>query len=170
MEWLTYFHQQTGELYYYATCTWEVGCAYSSQPPDPWKGINVFGNNGDGTLAYPSTYCSNGSSNSSCGTATHHVTLQGGSPLTTEIWIPRVALKHMRDGMQDYEYMNALTDAGRGAYVTTQIQSWITNSYTYEYSGVGLQAARKNLGTTLHQLTYSSSLLPPPTSRLCNSF
>ena len=74
-----------------------------------------------------------------------------------------MVLKHMRDGMQDWEYMNVLTKEGQGAYVTTQIQSWITNSYTYEYSGTGLQAARSKLGTTLHNLTYSAALLPPPT-------
>jgi len=152
MEWLTYFHQQTGELYYYATCIWESSCGPSAT--DPWTTLYAFGNNGDGTLAYPSTWHA---------TSTHHVTLQSGSPLTTEIWIPRMVLKHMRDGMQDWEYMHVLTKEGQGAYVTTQIQSWITNSYTYEYSGTGLQAARKNLGTTIHQLTYSSSLLPPPT-------
>ena len=144
MEWMTYFHQQTGELYYYTTGWGNT---------DPWTSIYSYGQNGDGILAYPSTWHA---------TNTHHVTLQGGSPLTTEIWIPRMVLKHMRDGMQDWEYMNALRAAGMDAYVMTEIQSWITNMYTYEYSGTGLETARFNLGTALHKLTYSAVLLPPP--------
>ena len=37
MEWLTYFHQQTGELYYYATCIWESSCGPSAT--DPWTSL-----------------------------------------------------------------------------------------------------------------------------------
>jgi hypothetical protein len=145
-EWLVYLHGQVGELYYYAT-----GCLNASC--DPWTGaLYQFGQQGDGWTMYPSTVAGN-----------HHVTQQNGSPLTTELWLPRMTLKHMRDGMQDYEYMNALTVAGQGNYVTTQIQSWITNSYTFEFSGAGLQTARFKLGSALHQLTHTSVLLPPPT-------
>jgi hypothetical protein len=150
MEWMTYLHQQTGELYYYTTCLWESGCV-AGGPKDPWLSVYSFGNNGDGTLVYPSTYL-----------GTNHVTLQSGSALTTPLWIGDIRLKNMRDGGQDWEYMNALTVAGQGAYVTTQIQTWITNSYTYEYTGTGLQVARLALGTALHQLTYPATLLPPP--------
>jgi hypothetical protein len=160
-EWLTYFHQQSGTLYYYATCSWETACGTTTQN-DPWAtNLYQFGNNGDGTLAYPSSYqCT-----SNCGTdptPVNHVTQQNGSKLAVPIWVPRLVLKQMRDGMQDYEYLNALTVAGDSSYVNTQIQSWITNSYTYEYTGTGLQAARNSLGTKLHQLTYPTVLLPPP--------
>ncbi len=162
MEWLTYFHQQTGTLYYYATCSWETACGTTTQN-DPWvSNLYQFGNNGDGTLAYPSHYqCSK-----NCGTdptPVDHVTRPGGVALAKPIWVPRLVLKQMRDGMQDYEYLNVLTLAGDTGYVTTQIQSWITNSYTYEFTGAGLQVARFKLGTKLHQLTYSTGLLPPPT-------
>jgi Domain of unknown function (DUF4091) len=150
-EWMTYLHQQTGELYYYTTCEWETGCAAFK---DPWTGVNQFGNNGDGTLVYPSSWSAS---------STNHVTLQSGAALTNPLWIGSVRMKNMRDGMQDYEYMNVLAKTGQGSYVTTQIESWITNSYTYETSGSGLETARYNLGTKLHQLTYSTVLLPPPT-------
>ena len=164
MEWMTYFHQQTGELYYYTQCAWtgnsyNNGCGVALNN-DPWTNQYFSGNNGDGTLAYPS----------SSGT-TQHVTLQSGSQLTTQIWIPSIRMKHMRDGMQDWEYMNALTVAGQGSFVMNQIASssaptpgvgWITNSYTYDYTGTGLQAARLALGTALHQSTYPATLLPPP--------
>jgi hypothetical protein len=65
--------------------------------------------------------------------------------------------------VQDYEYLNVLNNHGQGALVTTEINSWITNSYTFETTGSGLEAARSALGTAMHQLTYHSVvLLPPP--------
>jgi hypothetical protein len=70
-------------------------------------------------------------------------------------------MKHMRDGMQDWEYMNVLNTIGQGTFVTNQITSWISNSYTYEFSGTGLMTARQALGNKVHQLTYNlSGLLP----------
>jgi hypothetical protein len=71
-------------------------------------------------------------------------------------------MKHIRDGMQDYEYLNVLTNNGQGSFVTTEINSWITNSYTFETSGVGLQAARSALGKKMHQLSLSTPPAPPP--------
>jgi Domain of unknown function (DUF4091) len=151
VEWMDYLYQETGELYYYTTGVWEQNPMTTAN--DPWTTLYNFGQNGDGTLAYPSSWE---------GGSIHHVTLQSGSPLTMEIWIPRLVLKQMRDGMQDWEYLHVLTNMGFGSYVTTQVQSWITNSNTYETTGSGLQAARYNLGTKLHQQTYSTVLLPPP--------
>ena len=151
MEWMTYFHQQTGELYYYTTSQWESGT-------DPWKSVYEYGNNGDGTLVYPSAWCSN--PGSSCSTVTEHVTQQSGAALTTPLWIPSVRMKEMRDGMQDYEYLNLLNEVGQGTFVTTEITSWITNSYTYDVTGVGLMAARKALGNKIHQLTYPAVQAP----------
>jgi hypothetical protein len=58
----------------------------------------------------------------------------------------------IRDGMQDYEYLNALTNAGQGAFVQQQIASWITNSYTFNTDPTALTAARQALGQQLHQV------------------
>jgi hypothetical protein len=147
-EWLTYNNNQSGELYYNTEFCWPTTqCA-----GNVWNNNLAFGGWGDGTLLYPSSLA-----------GVRHVTLQNGSPLTTEIWIPSVRLKHIRDGMQDYEYLNALNVAGKGSLIKAQIASWITNSSTFETTGSGLQTARQNLGTVLHQLTYSGILLPPPT-------
>ena len=112
---------------------------------DPWQGIYFSGGWGDGTLVYPGCVVS---------TATCYM----GSGVTTPIILPSIRLSDIRDGVQDYEYLNALTVAGKGSVVSTQIASWITNSYTFETSGAGLQAARLNLGTTMHQLSF------PPTT------
>jgi hypothetical protein len=65
--------------------------------------------------------------------------------------------------MQDYEYLNVLTNKGKGALVTTEVNSWITNSYTFETTGSGLEAARMALGTAMQQLTYPPVALLPPT-------
>jgi hypothetical protein len=78
-----------------------------------------------------------------------------GASVTTPIILPSVRLKHIRDGIQDYEYLNVLKNNGQSSTVNTQIASWMTNSLTFETSGAGLQAARTALGTAMHALTYS---------------
>lgn len=134
MEWLTFLHRQSGELYYDTDYCWG---RHSCSGSDPWVSVYYAGGNGDGTLIYPGTNAKIG--------------------VTNPIFLPSIRLKHIRDGMQDYEYLNALTNAGEGSLVTAQINSWITNSYMFDTTGTGLQAARQTLGTTLHDLTY------PPT-------
>ena len=147
MEWLTFFHQQSFELYYAETCAWQMASCGGGSAVDPWTTVYAFGGWGDGTTIYPSTALA----------SVNHVTQPGGAALATPIIVPSIRLKNMRDGMQDYEYMNVLTNNGEGSFVTTQINSWITNSYTFETSGSGLEAARSALGTAMHQLTYGTS-------------
>jgi Domain of unknown function (DUF4091) len=138
MEWLTFFHNQAGELYYYIDiCDYAANCGYPTKVQDPFTTVYYAGGNGDGTLMYP---CST----TRCGTI-------------YPIWLPSMRLKMMRDGMQDYEYLYELTTLGQGAFVTSQIQSWITNSYTFTIDPAGLSAARQALGTSLHQLTYPAN-------------
>ena len=135
-EWLTFLHAETGELYYDAEYCWFLG-------NDPWTSQYFFGNNGDGSLIYPST----------SGT-TNHVLASGGGALTDPIYLPSIRLKNMRDSMQDYEYLHELNSLGYGSTVTAQISTWITNSYTFETTGSGLIAARTNLGNFMHALSY----------------
>ena len=154
MEWLTYMHGQTGELYYAAeVCDDPTGagkyCGYPTHTNNPWQSVYYSGGWGDGTLIYPGCVASG-------------QLCYMGSGVTTPIILPSLRLKIARDGIQDYEYLNALKVAGKGAYVTSQINSWVTNSYTFETSGTGLKTARMALGTALHQLTYSVNLMPPP--------
>ncbi len=142
MEWLTFLHSETGELYYDDTYSWTSG--------NPWNSVYDFGGWGDGTLFYPST---SGTSN--------YVTQPGGSQLAHPTYLPSVRLKHMRDGMQDYEYLTAITSNGQGIIVQQQIANWITNSYTFETSGTGLQIARLHLGWVLHHFTFPAMVMPP---------
>lgn len=134
MEWMTYLHGQTGELYYLLTYAWKDG-------NDPWSNVYFFGGWGDGTLIYPGTTAKIGVKN--------------------PIYLPSVRLKHIRDGMQDYEYLNELKAAGKGSFGSTQINSWIVNSYTFETTGTGLLSARMALGRALHQISYPAQILPP---------
>jgi Domain of unknown function (DUF4091) len=152
MEWLTFLHGQTGELYYAAdvcnTVSYHPSCVPGGVTWDPWNGIYYSGGWGDGTLVYAGGVQSG---------AINYM----GPGVTTPIILPSVRLKDIRDGVQDYEYLHALTGAGQGTFVQTQIATWITNSYTFETSGAGLQAARIALGTVLHRLAYSALLQPP---------
>lgn len=139
MEWLTFLHGQTGELYYYVDiCDGPGGAANDCGLPnvganmDPLTTNYYSGGWGDGTLIYVGK-------SSYTGTA-------------TPIWLPSIRLKHIRDGMQDYEYLNALKAAGQGSLAMQQVNALITNSYTFSVDPVAFQAARAALGTALHKL------------------
>jgi Domain of unknown function (DUF4091) len=154
MEWLTFLHNQSGELYYSADICMTpqsqgANCGFPIHPNDPWVSVYYSGGWGDGTLVYAGGIVS-GKPN------------YMGADVTIPLILPSVRLKHIRDGMQDYEYLNVLTNAGKGTIVQQQISSWITNSYTFETSGTGLQTARLAVGKALHQLTYPVVLVPPP--------
>ena len=153
MEWLTFYHNESGELYYNADYCYQTvaNCGYQGTPHDPWVSVYTYGSWGDGTLIYVG-----------CVAAGHPCYM--GPGVTTPIILPSIRLKLMRDGVQDYEYLNALTNAGQGSFVQQQITSWITNSYTFEPTGTGLLAARQSLGTALHQLSYRGVTPSPPTN------
>lgn len=124
------------ELYFAIDYCVDHNC---TTPPNPYKSVYAFGANGDGTLIAPSS--------------APYVTTSGGMP----IWIPTMMLKYARDGFQDYEYENYLTNQGKGALVQSQIATWMTNAYTFNTNPVALEAARVALGTAIHQLTYPPS-------------
>jgi len=109
-------------------------CAGAS--PNPWYVAYSFGGNGEGTLILPST-----------GTIT---TTSSNIP----IWCPSVILKNHRDGMNDYEYENYLTNQGYGSFVNTQIATWYTNDYTFSTDPTNIEAARIAMGNKIHQLTW----------------
>jgi hypothetical protein len=142
MEWMTYLHGQTGELYYFIdACSGPGGGAHQCGAPqvdafNPVISNYYSGGWGDGTLMYP------------------------GSPAyvgtTIPLWLPSIRLKMIRDGMQDYEYLNALTKLGFGDFVAQQANSFITNSYTFNNDPAALEGARDALGALLHQTTLST--------------
>ena len=155
MEWLSFLHGNTGELYFASTICWTSNCAGSS--PDPWTSVKYGSTWGDGTLVYPGRQAGSSVGSTNVGT-------------TSPIWLPSVRLKMIRDGMQDFEYLHVLTNLGKGSAVQNAIASWITNSTAYNNTLApaspftsDLPDARATLGNTMHQLTYSALLAPPPT-------
>jgi hypothetical protein len=152
MEWLTFYHQESGELYFGTTICWSLYCGGG----DPWVNVSYNRVWGDGTLVYPGRQAGSPVSGINVGTK-------------TPIWIPSVRLKNIRDGYQDYEYLNVLTNNNQSALVQDVIQSWIANSTNYNTTLApagsftsDLSDARMTLGNALHQLTYPKNLLPPP--------
>ncbi len=139
MEWVTYLHGQTGELYYYVDVCASGGVAtncgtFQGQPPsplDPLKSNYYSGGWGDGTLMYA---------------ASSAVT---GTPIP--LWLPSMRMKMIRDGMQDYEYMVALGALGKRVVADAAVASVVTNSYTFTSDPAALEHARTTMGTAIHQ-------------------
>jgi len=159
--WFEYYAGQTGDLYFQDTICWG-NCG--SNNGDPWQGVNYGGTNGDGTLVYPGRTIGNPTGFNNVG-------------VTNPIMLPSLRLKLMRDGMQDYEYMNVLNANGKGSVTTAAINSfmnlspgstgvhaWSFNNTLAPVSGAftsDLPDARITLGTTMHQLTFPPVLVPP---------
>lgn len=164
--WMTFRNNEAGELYYELDgCFWgNNGCS------TPWSSQLSDGVYGDGNLLYSGT---NSANCSGCGGAFVNV--------SKPIWMPSIRLKLMRDGVQDYEYLNLLNSVGKGTVATNAISEWISNGYCF--NGVATSGAtitdnaggcsatftgditdaKIALGTAVHDLTYSNSLQPPPT-------
>ena len=136
MEWMTFRNNESGELYYL-----QDGCFYypcGTGTTDPWISVYEYGNWGDGDLWYPGT--------------TAHVGVK------IPIWIPSIRVKMIRDGMQDYEYLNLMANEGKESLVQREISSWITNGYTFDMNPGGLARARQALGNAMHELNYPANL------------
>lgn len=75
---------------------------------DPWKDTFAFGGNGDGTFFYP------------------------GKPdrLGTHAPVSSLRLKHVRDGLEDYEYLRLLTKRGKGPLARRLVKQLTPNGYT----------------------------------------
>ncbi|MCY1015250.1 DUF4091 domain-containing protein [Pyxidicoccus sp. MSG2] len=78
-----------GELYF------DTVFAYNTKK-DVWTDVFEFGGNGDGTLFYPGTPARLGT--------------PGHQPVIS------LRLKHLRDGLEDYEYLRLLTELGEGDF------------------------------------------------------
>ncbi len=128
MEWLSFKYRATGELYY------ETCMAYGQ---DPWTNQWAFNGNGDGTLFYPGT-----------------VARIGG---TTDIPIASIRLKMIREGMEDYEYLKILEDAGDGAFAHQVVDGLFPEAYQTDVSPDALLAARATLADRIVALGLAGS-------------
>ena len=85
-------HGIEGELYFNTVEAWNPGP--EGQPPDPWRDLLRFHGNGDGTLFYPGTP-------ERLGVALHRP-------------VESLRLKHLRDGLEDFEYLALARALGQG--------------------------------------------------------
>jgi hypothetical protein len=144
-QWMAFLYGIQSELYYQTDYCWtSKRCAGR----DPWTSVYAFGGNGDGTLMYPGTPAKIGG--------------------TTPIPVSSIRLDLIRDGMQDFEYLAALQQAGEGKFAERVARTFITNAYTFDSDPTALQAARRRLGERLNALvsgTRASAPRMPRSSR-----
>lgn len=112
LEWISFQVGAAGELYY------EVAQLLSTA----WTDQYSFGGNGDGTLFYPGT-----------------VSAIGGS---TGVPLPSIRLKLIRLGMQDYEWLKAVGDAGDAAFAREVAQELVPAPWRVPDDGELFERAR----------------------------
>jgi hypothetical protein len=102
---------------------------------DVWKNVNnkgVFsaGNYpGEGLLLYP------------------------GGPAGVPGVVPSLRLKQLREGVQDYEYVEILKHLGRGDWALQQVRSIASDWTHWTRSGDDLEAVRQRLGAEINRLS-----------------
>jgi hypothetical protein len=125
MEWQAWRQKVDGELYYDTTYAFTRGDAWSSQ--------YYFGGNGDGTLFYPGTPAKIGG--------------------TTHVPLASLRLKLIREGMEDYEYLKALADAGDAAMADAEAAALSPKAYQNMSDPAQIDAARHRIALRIEQLT-----------------
>ena len=75
------------------------------------------------------------------------------SPIGSTEPAPGIRLKALRDGIQDYEYVQILNGLGQAAFVNSVIQPIATNWNNWTHDPNALEGARIQLGQQLNQLS-----------------
>jgi hypothetical protein len=110
-----------GELYF------DTVFAYNTR--DPWKDVFEFGGNGDGTLFYPGTPARLGSG--------------GHQPVAS------LRLKHLRDGLEDYEYLRLLTTLGEGEFARACARKLARSGHEIEHRSAVWEQVRRDMTARL---------------------
>jgi hypothetical protein len=113
-----------GELYF------DTVFAYNTKK-DVWRDVFEFGGNGDGTLFYPGTP-------ERLGTTRHQ-------PVVS------LRLKHLRDGLEDYEYLRLLSDLGDGDFARAAVRRLARSGYEIERDSGKWERVRDELTARLKQ-------------------
>ena len=137
-QWLSFIDNIEGEFYHEIGQCWTFGCGPNNGSHDPWTSVYASGGNGDGTLIYPGTPAKIGG--------------------TTPVPVPSIRLKLIRDGMQDFEYLHALSQAGHDAFARTTAAAFITAAYNFNDDPQAMMNARAALGAGLNQLVPATTL------------
>lgn len=112
-----------GELYF------DTVFAYNTK--DPWKDIFEFGGNGDGTFFYPGTPSRPG--------FTRH------QPVVS------LRLKHLRDGLEDYEYLRLLESLGEQTFAREAARRLTRSGYEVETDPRQWEQVRREMTTRLRK-------------------
>jgi hypothetical protein len=123
MEWISFLHGVTGELYY------ETAEAYTH---DPWTNQRDFNGNGDGTLFYPGTPARIGGA--------------------TDIPVSSIRLEMIREGMEDYEYLKRVSDLGDPAFARRVASELFNAPWATEVPPAAVEAARERLARRIVEL------------------
>ncbi len=115
MQWVLYSLDAQGELYY------ETALALDTA----WNDIFRFNGNGDGTLFYPGTPQQIGG--------------------TTHVPVSSIRLKMIRQGMQDYEWLKKVADAGDPAFAKQVAMSLAPSAHQVGDDGAAYDQARRRL-------------------------
>ncbi len=114
-----------GELYY--------ATVYAYNFRDPWtQGVWDFGGNGDGTLFYPGT--------------PRHI---GGK---SHVPVESLRLKHLRDGLEDYEYLHLLEKLGDADFARAQAGKLAESGYEITREPKTWEQVRQKLTDRLVEL------------------
>jgi len=136
MEWVSFRERASGELYY------ETALAL----PTAWTSVYRFSGNGDGTLFYPGTPA-----------------MIGG---TTNVPVASIRMKMIRLGMQDYEWLKMVADAGDPAFAQSIAHGVVPTAHDVPDNGAVFEHARSQLISRYLDLTAAgvddSVATPPP--------
>jgi hypothetical protein len=135
MEWNSWRNRISGELYYEMT--------YALPRGDAWTNQFYFGNNGDGTLFYPGTPARIGGK--------------------TDIPVASLRLKMIRAGMEDYEYLKAVSDAGDPILADAEAARLAPSSTSFTKDPAALDSARHRIAARADELLgYHLDNMPTP--------
>jgi hypothetical protein len=125
MQWMDFTYQVSAELYYDTTY------AMSQASQDSWTTQYEFGNNGDGSIWYPGK-----------------PSVIGG---THDIPVESLRMKMLREGMQDYEYLDLLTTLGDGAFAQAQLAKVVTAAGDFTADPSVLEQARLDMAQEIEK-------------------
>ncbi|WP_095982552.1 DUF4091 domain-containing protein [Melittangium boletus] len=112
-----------GELYF------DTVFAYNTK--DPWTDLFEFGGNGDGTFFYPGTP-------SRPGFTSHQPVLS-------------LRLKHLRDGLEDYEYLRLLESLGEKTFAQEAVRRLVRSGYDVQRDVRQWEQVRQEMTARLRQ-------------------
>jgi hypothetical protein len=124
--------QRASGILYWRTDNWTAGNAIGS-----WNNVETHGcgegysRPGDGIFVYPP------------------------GPIASSEPAPGIRLKAIRDGIQDYEYVQILKNLGQGAFANSVIRPSATSWNNWTHDPNALTAARMQLGQKINQLSLS---------------